>query len=187
MKKTCALFITILFLLPGSGLAIEVERVSLPDAVQMESRSLKLNGVGVRTKFFFDIYVAALYLEQRSSSADEIINSKTSKRLTMNFLYDEVSKEKLTDGWEVGFKKNQPEEKMLVLRERLDRFNTFFETVHKGGRVGFDFISNGSTYVRINGSKVGIISGTDFQQALLAVWLGKKPADSGLKKSLLGN
>jgi hypothetical protein len=186
MKKISALFITILFLLPGSGWAVEVEGVSLPDAVQMESRSLELKGAGVRTKFFFDIYVAALYLEQRSSSADEIINSKTSKRLTMNFLYDEVSKEKLTDGWEEGFKKNQPKEKMLALRGRLDRFNTFFETVHKDGRVGFDFLSNGNTNVRINGSKVGIISGADFQQALLAVWLGKKPADSGLKKSLLG-
>lgn len=187
MKPVGALLFGTLLLLPAYTPATEIEGIPLPDTIQLESKILHLNGAGIRNKFFFDIYVAALYLEQRSASADEIIGSNTSKRLTMNFLYDEVTKEKLTDGWEEGFKKNQPKEKMRALRERLDRFNTFFETVHKGGRIGFDFLSNGSTHLRINGSKVAVISGVDFQQALLAVWLGEKPADSGLKKSLLGN
>jgi hypothetical protein len=32
----------------------------------------------------------------------------------------------------------------------------------------------------------GVIEGADFMQALWAVWLGEKPADSGLKKGMLG-
>jgi hypothetical protein len=186
MHKILAFFFTALLLLPGLSRAVEIEGISLPESVQLENKTLQLNGAGMRTKFFFDIYVAGLYLEQRSSSADEIINSNTSRRLTMDFLYGEVSQKKLTKGWNHGFKKNQPDKKMRALRKRLDRFNKFFITAHKGDRIVFDFLSNGRTRVQTNGNINGIISGADFQQALLAVWLGKKPADTNLKKSLLG-
>jgi hypothetical protein len=104
----------------------------------------------------------------------------------MDFLYGKVTQEKLTTGWNQGFKKNQPDKKMRALRKRLDRFNSFFITAHKGDRIMFDFLSDGRTRVQINGSIKGVISGADFQQALLAVWLGKKPADRDLKKILLG-
>ena len=185
MKNFRILFFSTLFLLPGLCKAIEIEGVSIPESAQVENRTLHLNGAGVRTKFFFDIYLASLYLEQPSSSANEIINSKTTKRLTMDILYDEVTKEKLATGWEQGFRKNQSKEQMQALRGRLDRFNGFFVTVHKGNQITLDFHSDTTIHVRINGNNTGIISGSDFQQALLAVWLGKDPAEKGLKNALL--
>jgi hypothetical protein len=184
--KLISAFIFFTLLLPGLSGAAEVEGVSLPEMIQLEDKSLQLNGAGIRTKYFFNIYVSGLYLEKPSSSAKEIIASTGSKRLTMDFLYDEVSEEKLTGGWELGFKKNQPKKMMAALREHLDRFNTFFVTAHKGDSYVFDFLSDGSTHVQANGKDKGSIKGADFQQALLAVWLGKKPADKDLKKSLLG-
>jgi hypothetical protein len=33
---------------------------------------------------------------------------------------------------------------------------------------------------------MGTVEGFDFNQALLKIWLGKKPADDGLKKAWLG-
>jgi len=167
MHKVMTFLFTLLFLLPLSGQAIEIEGVKLPEVIQLEHKTMLLNGAGIRTKFFFDIYVAGLYLEQRSSSAHKIIHSNTSRRFSMDILYDEVARERLTNGWEQGFRKNQPDEKMRALHERLDRFNALFVTAHKGDRIVFDFLSDGSTRVQINGITKGAISGTDFQQALL--------------------
>ena len=37
-----------------------------------------------------------------------------------------------------------------------------------------------------NGNKAGVIPGIDFKKGLFGIWLGEDPADSDLKKGLLG-
>jgi len=175
-----------LCLLPEYGQAMEVEGVHLADTIQLEGKTLQLNGAGVRSKFFFDIYVAGLYLEHPSSSASAIMSNHGSKRVTMRFLYSEVDKEKLIGGWHQGFARNQSSERMSVLHTRLEQFSTFFEDGKRGDTIIFNFLSDGSTQVIIKGHEKGVIQGTDFQQALLAVWLGDHPADNDLKQSMLG-
>ena len=72
-----------------------------------------------------------------------------------------------------------------ALKDRLDIFNRMFTDLQKGDHVDFDFLNNGQTRVVVKGQLVGNIKGLDFQKALLAVWLGDKPADSGLKQAML--
>ncbi len=186
MKSARLLFLTVLLLLPALSAAVEIEGVTLPDSIQLQGKRLQLNGAGIRSKFFFDIYVGGLYLEQPASSAKAILAATGNKRITMNILYGEVDRERLTNGWETGFRKNQSGPQMQHLQDRLNSFNAFFVTAHRGDAIVFDLLSDGSTHVSINGSEKGVIEGADFQQALLAVWLGKKPADSDLKKAMLG-
>jgi len=166
--------------------AVEIEGVDVPDSVKVEGKELRLHGAGVRTKFFFDIYIGALYLSSKASTVEEILDMPNPKRFTMTFLYDEVSKDKLVGGWNSGFEKNQSKEAMWKLKERLDKFNTMFADTHKGERYTFDFLKDGNTVVAFGAEKIGVIEGTDFQQALLMVWLGSHPAHEGLKESLLG-
>jgi len=186
MKQLYSLLMFAL-LIPLQAEAVEIEGVSVPESVQVEDKSLHLNGAGVRTKFFFDIYVTALYLEQKSSSAEDVLTSHGTKRLSMQFIYGEVEAEKMTNGWNRGFEKHHSEKEMAALRERLNRFNSFFTTVHKDDLITYDFLSDGSTLTQIKGKTMGSIPGFDFQQALLSVWLGPKPADKELKKALLGH
>lgn len=166
--------------------AMEVEGVHVADTVQLEGRTLLLNGAGIRTKFFFDIYIGALYLNNRTTEAEQVINEKGTKRVWMHFLYDEVSKEKLVKGWVSGFENNTKKVDMAALQTRLNKFNGFFSDMKKGDNVVYDFLRSGTTNVTINGKSAGSIEGVDFQQALLTVWLGKKPADSDLKEGMLG-
>jgi len=186
MTPVRLLFLACLFLLPALAQAVEIEGVKLPDTIQLQGKTLHLNGAGIRTKFFFDIYIGGLYLEQHASSAKTVFNNQGTKRVTMNFLYGEVDKEKLTDGWAEGFKKNQSYQHMQALKDRLNQFNALFTDARRGDAVVFDFLTDGSTHVSINGNEKGVINGSDFQQALLAVWLGRKPADSDLKDAMLG-
>jgi len=169
----------------NQALAEEVEGVAVANSVTVGGTALMLNGAGVRTKFFFDIYVAALYTESKTSDAKKAINNMGNKKVWMHFLYDEVSQEKLVNGWIAGFENNQDKNSMAKLQSRLDTFNGLFLTMHKGDEISFDFIGN-NTQVTINSETKPMIQGQDFQQALLSIWLGKKPADKDLKRSMLG-
>jgi len=166
--------------------AKEVAGVSLNDEVSVGGTPLLLNGAGVRSKFFIKVYVGGLYLPSKSHSAAEILAMKGPNRVVMHFLYDEVSKDKLVDGWTEGFEKNQDKAAMDQLRTELDRFNALFETVHSGDVIELDYLPATGTIIRIKGAKKGVIEGADFNRALLAVWLGDEPADSDLKEALLG-
>ncbi len=107
------------------------------------------------------------------------------KRVSMHFIHSEVSKEKLVDGWKDGFKKNQSREVRDELQERLSQFNAMFSDVKAGDVILLDYLPVEGTRVTVRGDVKGVIPGKDFNEALLSVWLGKKPADKGLKESML--
>lgn len=179
-------WLVLLLIIPISAPAAEVEGVRLPDSVSLQGETLHLNGAGVRTKFFFDIYVGALYRQRASRHAAAVLASPASTVVSMDILYKMVDGEKLRHGWQEGFRKNQTAAAMRTLRKRLDRFNELFRDARRGDRYRFDFRRDGSTLIRFNGEQVGVIAGEDFQRALLAVWLGDKPADEDLKHAMLG-
>lgn len=182
------ILILCLVFFPGRLLALELEGVKLPAQVTLldPGNRISLNGAGVRSKFVFDIYVGALYLKQKSNKVDAILKMPGQKRIAMHFLYDEVAKEKLVDGWIDGFKNNNNAETFKALQERLNQFNKLFVTVKKGDVIYLDYLPGIGTEVRINDEMKGMIPGEDFYQALLKVWLGENPADESLKQGMLG-
>ena len=46
----------------------ELAGVTLPNTTEVAGETLKLNGIGLREKFWIDIYAAALYLPFKSKS-----------------------------------------------------------------------------------------------------------------------
>ena len=158
------------------------DRVTIPGSQQ----TLQLNGIGYRNKFFFKIYIGALYTVSRAKTPDEVLSQAGPKRLLMHFLYSEVSREKLVDAWNEGFEENTPAGDLAKLRKRIDQFNAMFPTLHSGDEVLLDYIPDKGTVVTIKGETKGVIKGEDFNRALLNIWLGKEPADSSLKEALLG-
>jgi len=182
-RMVLSLMLIPVFSIPS--MAVGVEGVYVPETAVVAGQPLQLNGAGVRTKFFFDIYVGALYLSHPIRQASSAIEEAGPKRVSMHFLYGGVGRKKLTDGWIEGFEKNQSKAAMDALRSRLNTFNTMFGDVVKGDAYVFDFLPDGTTIVTFKGREKGRIQGEDFQRALLAVWLGKRPADKDLKKAML--
>ena len=180
--------ISLFFLLAySSAAAVEISGVKLPEKATLANNiTVKLNGAGIRTKFFFDIYIGALYVENTSHSAQALVSSIGANRMLMHFLYDGVSKEKITAGWVDGFQDNNSEKQMKELQSELNSFNTFFSDTKKGDVILLDYIPHTGTEIRINGKLMGAIPGERFNQALRKVWLGDDPVDSGLKEALLG-
>ena len=171
----------------SASAAREVEGVVLPESLQIPDNAtpLLLNGAGTRNKLFFKIYVAGLYLSSKQTRAASILELTGPKRVHMHFLYKEVEKEKLTSGWQDGFKNNLDSADFEQLASRLTKFNSLFRTMKRGEVIDLDYLPKAGTRIWFNGELQGQIEGADFYMALLKIWLGESPADKGLKTALL--
>lgn len=180
------LIIAVLLFTGVSVQAKEIAGVMVQEVVKTDAGAeMVLNGAGIRSKFFFDIYIAQLYMEQPSTDVEEILAATGARRLVMHFLYDEVSKDKLVDGWVEGFAANSDAGIVKALQAKIDSFNGMFVDVKKGERVVLDFLPERGTIVTVAGEEKGVIKGKDFNDALLLIWLGEKPVNKKLKKQLL--
>jgi len=173
--------------LSGTVHARQFKGVNVPEEVALaaEHKNIVLNGVGMRTKFFFDIYVGALYLESAANTREAVLSQSGAKRVFMHFVYDEVPVEKLVSGWNQGFEDNLTEEQLSALADRIKVFNALFDTVHAGDEVLLDYLPELGTRITVKGEVKGVIEGEDFNRALLDIWLGDEPADESLKAAML--
>jgi len=183
MKKI-AIGCAALTLAAGLG-AAELAGVKMPDVVPVSGKTLHLNGLGLRTKVFFKIYVAGLYLENPTHDATNAISSEEEKRVVMHFLYKKVTKKQLVEAWDEGFRENagvtSPE-----IKEKTARLESWMDDVSAGQEIVFTYDPGVGTAVEVGGQKQGVIPGADFMRALWKVWLGEHPPTGDLKKGMLG-
>jgi hypothetical protein len=169
------------------AVAVEVAGVEVHDRVTArDGTELALHGAGLREKFFFDIYVGALYLPRTGQDLAAVRTHEGPARLDMHFTYDRVSQDKLAEVWNDGFRANNDQEVLDTIEPRLNRFIELLPAAEAGDTFTLEYLPGEGTEVRINGGAAGTIAGGVFLRALLAVWLGPQPADAGLKKALLG-
>ncbi len=156
----------------ASAQAAKVAGVELENSVQIsaDTPKLALNGAGIRKKFFIKVYVGALYLQNKATSVDAVLNQTGVNRVLMHFLYKKVGRDKLVDGWKEGFSGNSSAAEMEKLQARLADFNGLFTDAKKGDVILLDYLPGKGTLVTINGQAKGTIPGADFNKALLKVW-----------------
>jgi hypothetical protein len=188
MNRYFALIFSVFLVTSQPALALTMEGAEIPDSFTPENgdQTLLLNGAGIRKKFFMDIYIGALYLPAKTPDSSAILSDNGPASVLMHFLYSEVGKDKITDGWNDGLKANLDAAAMQAIAADLERFNALFRTVHKGERIRIDYVPGTGTAVRINDELRGTVAGNAFYRALLKVWLGDKPVSKSLKKAMLG-
>ena len=69
------------FLVGVPAWAAELEGVRLDDRVHVDGQPLELNGMALRTRYYFKVYVAGLYLPTRVSSPARAIEGDGAKRI----------------------------------------------------------------------------------------------------------
>jgi hypothetical protein len=178
--------LTLAFLsLAATAHAASKSGVTVPDTVSVEGKNLVLNGLGVReaTVFNVDVYVAALYLEAKSSDANAILNTDAVRRIDLNFVRD-VDKGDITEAFSDGFKKNGGD--MAALKDRLQKLNGWMADIKEKDVLSFVYVPGKGTTISVKGQVKGTIEGADFGKAIFANFIGPKPPNSGLKKGLLG-
>jgi len=168
--------------------ALDVAGVKLDDRVQLDTHQLLLSGAGIRTKYFFKVYVGALYLAEKMHTSAAVLADNGAKRMSFHLLR-EVSGKQMLDAINETIPPNHSAEEMKALDARMSDFSRMFASVNevkKGDVITFDYLPGVGTRVTVGGVDKGRIEGADFYRALLKVWVGEKPAQEDLKQSLLG-
>lgn len=182
--RVAAVGVLVLHVFAKAGSAETLAGVSFPDSEVVDGTALVLNGLGLReaTIFNVDVYVAALYLQERSSDPAAIISAQSPKLLRLKFVRD-VDKEKLTEAWIEGFEKNSSS--FSKIKDRVAMLNSHMRDVSSGETMTFTFHPD-QVELSIGTNPQGVvISGRDFLEALLSVWLGPFPPNESLKQGLL--
>jgi hypothetical protein len=164
--------------------AKELAGATLPDTLTVAGKTLKLNGLGLRKKAVFKVYVGGLYLEAPSSNAAAILASDAPKALTMHFLRS-VEKEKLVETFREGFEANSPQ-KAAAQKAGIDKLLSTVADVREGSVTTYTYVPGTGTVVNRDGKDVATIEGKDFAEVLFSLWLGPKPPSEDLQKGLLG-
>ncbi len=166
--------------------AAECANVGFPDELRVGETVLRLNGLGLREATFFkvDVYVAALYLESKSTDAAEILGSGQRKRLILRFVRD-VERGDITDAWDEGFEKSAAGA-LAGLAERIAKLNDWMPDIKSGDLLDFAYDPGDGVRVAVGETVRGVIPGDDFAKAFFAIWLGDAPPNPGLKTGLLG-
>lgn len=180
-----ALPVLLLIVAARPAAAAERAGVAMPDAITVGPKTLVLNGIGLRERTIFkvNVYVAGLYLERRSRSAEEIIRSEQVKRLDVVLLRD-VDRDDLMEVFREGLERNGAA--MGRLAARIDRFASCLSDLKEGDKLTLLYVPGAGLTVILRGKVRGTIPGADFAGSLLSIWLGTKPADQTLKHQLLG-
>lgn len=180
MKNAFLAVLATAALVAAPAFALELNGVRLPDTTKAGETELTLTGAGVRNKWFFDVYVAGLYLANPGS--DPL--SEQAKQVTVVLLRD-LSKDKVGDAIREGFEKNSAAE-MPKLKERLDKLIGALTDGKKGDSLILTYVPGKGTVVKGKGKELVTLEGEDFARALFSVWLGKDPVDGSLKQKMLG-
>jgi hypothetical protein len=185
VRRTIALSL-IGALLWSTAQAAELDGIQLPGTLQVNEKTLQLNGLGLRTYSILllklHIYVAGLYLEHLSTDAHEIIASPETKLLNIWFVHD-VSADASRKSWREGLANNCRAPCHLD-PEDVAKFLNAVPAMRTGDNYYLLFTQQGVT-VTLNARQIGVISKPMFAEAMLATFLGPAPASPRLKQDLL--
>jgi hypothetical protein len=185
MKKLLFIVLAVFMMSPMAN-AKQIGKVELPDSLMAGKNELILNGAGFRKKFFIKVYAAGLYLKEKKTDPHKIIDLDEPMAIRMHFVYSEVSSKKLVDAWNEGFI-NGTGGNIASIKAEIDTFNSFFsQEARENDIYDIIYIPAQGVSVYIKGELKGTIKGLDFKKAVFRIWLGEKPADSKLKKKMLG-
>lgn len=180
--------VLLLLCLAAPAFALDVAGTRLADRVHLGGGDLQLNGAGVRSILFLDLYVAALYLDVKSASGAKVLADVGEKRMALHLLRD-IDANRLHSGLSKAIAANHTLAELSALRVQIDEFALIFRKIgeiREGDAVTLDYLPGSGTVVGVNGVDKGMVKGASFYGALLKIWLGDQPVQDDLKQKLLG-
>ena len=179
--------IFIAFLLNTSVLQAQkkISGITVPQTLTVDKVPLTLNGAGIRTKYFMDMYVGALYLQKSNKEANRILAANEPMAIRLHIVSGLINSKKIEEALNEGFEKST-NGNTAIYKEKIEAFNAPFKEELKQNDI-FDIVySNETITILKNNQPKANIKGHDFKKVVFGIWLSDKPADENLKKGMLG-
>jgi len=184
VRKWFVLVFAAAMLWSSVAFAATLAGVTMPNKAKVDGQELVLNGLGLREKFMFDVYVGGLYLPSKSKNAKSIISDNVHKRVVMHFVRD-VDKDKLAETLDESLAKAKG-----VTKAQRAKMRSWMQDVSEGDQIVIDYVpGKGTSFVFKHKGKSkhkGTIEGEPFMRGIMSIYVGPNPADEQLKKGMLG-
>lgn len=179
-----ALILSVLFAAPS--FAKEVAGVKIDDSISADGKQLSLNGAGIRTKWFMDIYVGGLYLPANTNDANKVIETDEPQAIKLHMVSGLVTSEKMQKATMEGFE-NATGGNVAPIKDEVDAFMAVFEEqISENDQYDLVYVPGKGVEVYKNAELKDTIGDLNFKKALFGIWLSDQPAQEDLKKSMLG-
>jgi len=182
--------IALTLLLAGPAFAASMAGVTMPDSQSAGGHDLKLNGLGLREATLgIDVYVAGLYIPEKTKDTAKILSKDSPKHLVMHFVINSMMKRKVSQedqsgAWKEGFENNGID--YARIKDKAEQLFGWMEEMTKGDVMTITYIPGKGTTVSVKGKTKGTIAGDYFQEAVFKSFIGPQPPNEGLKTGLLG-
>lgn len=168
---------------------VELAGVTLQDHAVVADTPLQLNGAGIRYKAVFKVYTAGLYLGAKANTTEAVLAMAGPKRLTITMLRD-IDSSELGRLFSRGMEDNLDRQTFAKLIPGVMRMSQVFsdhKRLKEGDSFVIDWVPGAGTVLTVKDEVQGEpFKEPAFYEALMRIWLGKKPADWKLKEALLG-
>jgi len=165
---------------------IPVGKTTLDYEINRGDETLKMNGAGVRSLAFIDLYSAGLYLKNKSKDPIGICYENENMSIRIKITSKLITRDTMINAIRDGFEK-ATNGKTEDLKDRIELVNKYYaKEINKGDVLELAYIKDKGTICMLNEKELGVIPGQDFKFALYKIWLGDQPVKNNLKKGLLG-
>lgn len=162
----------------------ELAGVTLPDTTLAGDQRLVLNGLGLRTKAIFKVYVAGLYLAKKERDPAKILAEDSARRVEMHFVRS-VGKDKIAEAWSECLTNNSPQAGADV-KAAFGKLPALMADMESGDAMSFTYVPGKGTDLVVKGQAKGNFPDKTFADAIFSCWLGPVPPNEDLKTGILG-
>ena len=164
----------------------EIAGINFPDVHEISQTKLILNGVGIRTKFFLQLYAGGLYLEHKSSQPEQIILADIPMAIRLHIVSSMITSEKMEAATREGFEK-ATDNNISPIKPQIEQFiSVFKEEIQENDIYDLVYSPDKGVTVYKNDKIHSSMIGLDFKQALIGIRLCDNPAQESLKAEMLG-
>jgi len=184
------LFVSLSLISGFSAFPADAKRVAgieIPETLEAGGVLLTLNGAGIRTRYFLDIYVGGLYLKEKSTDAAAIMEADEPMAITLSIVTGLVTNDRMQKSIEQGFQKST-RGKTAPIREKIDALiDVYAEEINDEDVFELVYLPGQGLRVHKNGIYTATIEcGLPFKRALFGIWISDRPVQQSLKRGMLG-
>ncbi len=186
-NKIIFLFVLIISFCFSSAYSDDAEKAMVSSTTTCAGQALQLNGYGTRKKLFIKLYVASLYVQEKQSDNNKLLEMQQAMCIRLNITSSKITSEKMIKATREGFEKST-KGNLEPIADEVETFLSWLkQPIKKGDVFEFAFLPHNETLVSKNDNSLGKLENKAFSAALFGIWLGDMPAQRDLKENLLGN
>ncbi len=188
MFKKALIALMAVLMMASVAPAMEIEGVNVPETFKAGDKLLVLNGAGVRSAFFNDVYVGALWTESAMKDGNQIAKAEENMAIRIHVLNDFFASSKhISDAFRKGFRFAMPRGDISPVKVELDRLlAAFSDEIKDHEEFDIVYIPGKGTSIYKEGVLKDTIPGNEFKRLLFGIWVSDKATvNEDLKEGML--